>query len=237
MHAERDASPWVLRFAPLLQTGAAVLDVACGAGRHTRLFLDRGHPVTALDVDVSGLEDLRGHPELELIQADLESGAPWPLPGRRFGAVIVTNYLWRPLWPRLLDAVGEGGVLLYETFARGNEAYGRPSNPAFLLAPGELLEAVRGRLQVVGYEHGYVERPRPAIKQRVCAVRTDLPATLYPAPELPSAAGAVAPGRGAISPVPAAHQAVAFLPHVPEIPGGARHAEPRLQGTPRPRSR
>jgi SAM-dependent methyltransferase len=180
MHAGPEASAWVTRFVPLLQPGAAVLDVACGAGRHTRLFLDRGHAVTAIDVDVSGLDDLRLNPRLETVEADLEQGPPWPLPGRRFGAVIVTNYLWRPLLPRLLDAVGEGGVLLYETFARGNEAYGRPSNPDFLLAPGELLEAVRGRLQVVAYEHGYLERPRPAVKQRLCAVHAARPVALCP---------------------------------------------------------
>ena len=96
--------------------------------------------MTAVDRDVSGLEDLRGQPQLELVEADLE-GAPWPLPGRRFGAVIVTNYLWRPLFPSILDSVDEGGVLLYDTFARGNEAYGRPTNPDFLLEPGELIEA------------------------------------------------------------------------------------------------
>jgi SAM-dependent methyltransferase len=180
MHAGPEASAWVTRFAPLLQPGTAVLDVACGAGRHTRLFLDRGHAVTAIDVDVSGLDDLRLNPRLEIVEADLEQGAPWPLPGRRFGAVIVTNYLWSPLLPRLLDAVGEGGVLLYETFARGNEAYGRPSNPDFLLAPGELLEVVRGRLQIVAYEHGYTEQPRPAVKQRLCAVRADTPVALCP---------------------------------------------------------
>lgn len=155
-----------------------MLDLACGRGRHARLFLERGHPVTAVDIDVSGLADLHGQPQLEVIRADLES-APWPLPGRRFGAVVVTNYLWRPLFGTILDAIDDGGVLLYETFALGNEAYRRPSNPDFLLAPGELLEAVRGRLRVVAYEHGHVDRPRPAIKQRLCAVRTDQPAPLY----------------------------------------------------------
>ena len=126
------AFPWIVRFAPLARQGAPVLDLACGSGRHARLFLERGHPVTAVDVDLSGLEDLREHPALELVQADLED-APWPLPGRRFGVVVVTNYLWRPLFPMILDAVDDGGMLLYETFALGNEAYGRPSNPDFLL--------------------------------------------------------------------------------------------------------
>lgn len=170
--------PWIVRFAPLVRREAPVLDVACGAGRHTRLFLERGHAVTAVDVDVSGLADLHKQPGLEAVEADLERAA-WPLPGRRFGAVVVTNYLWRPLFGTILDAVDEGGVLLYETFALGNEAYGRPSNPNFLLEPGELIDRVHGRLQVVAYEHGRMDQPRPAIKQRLCAVRTDQPVPLY----------------------------------------------------------
>jgi SAM-dependent methyltransferase len=169
--------PWILRFAPAARQGAPVLDLACGGGRHTRPFLERGHAVTAVDMDVSGLADLREHPRLEVIQADLEK-RPWPLPERRFGVVVVTNYLWRPLFPMILDAVAEGGMLLYETFARGNEAHGCPTNPDFLLKAGELLEVVRGRLQVVAYEHGYLELPRPAIKQRLCAVRTERPVPL-----------------------------------------------------------
>jgi SAM-dependent methyltransferase len=169
--------PWIVRFAPLARQATPVLDLACGGGRHARLFLERGHPVTAVDIDVSGLADLQGDPGLDVIQADLEN-APWPLPGRRFGAVVVTNYLWRPLFPMILDAVDEGGILLYETFALGNEAYGRPTNPDFLLRPGELLEVVRGRLQIVAYEHGRIDQPRPAIKQRLCAVRIDRPVPL-----------------------------------------------------------
>ena len=178
MPADREPSRWITRFAPLVRPGAAVLDLACGGGRHARLFLARGHPVTAIDLDVSGLEDLQEPPELELVQADLEDGSPWPLPGRRFGAVVVTNYLWRALFPPILASIDEGGVLLYETFARGNEAYGHPRNPDFLLEPGELIEVVRGRLHIVAYEHGYIERPRPSIRQRLCAVRTDRPVPL-----------------------------------------------------------
>jgi SAM-dependent methyltransferase len=174
--------PWVVRFAPLVPPGAAVLDLACGAGRHTRLFLERGHPVTAVDVDISGLDDLRQHSLLEIVQADLEDGSPWPLPNRRFGAVIVTSYLWRPLFELILDSIEEGSVLLYETFARGNEAFGRPTNPDFLLRPGELIEVVRGRLQIVAYEHGYVDHPRPAVKQRLCAARTERALPLLPTP-------------------------------------------------------
>ena len=179
MHTDSEPSRWITRFAPLVRPGAAILDLACGGGRHTRWFHARGHPVTAVDLDLSGLEDLRGRPELELLQADLE-GAPWPLPDRRFGAVIVTNYLWRPLFPTILDSVDRDGVLLYDTFARGNEAYGKPSNPDFLLEPGELIELVRDRLQVVAYEHGQIERPQPAIKQRLCAVCGDRPVALSP---------------------------------------------------------
>ena len=171
-------SPWIQRFAPLVPAGTPVLDLAAGGGRHARLFLARGHPVTALDRDLSGLADLGAPRACEIVQADLENGAPWPLAGRRFGAVVVVNYLWRPLLPDLVASVGAGGILLYETFALGNEAYGRPRNPDFLLRPGELLEAVRSELQIVAYEHGLLERPRRAVKQRICALRCDRPAPL-----------------------------------------------------------
>jgi SAM-dependent methyltransferase len=171
-------STWIVRFAPLVGARAPVLDLACGRGRHTRFFLERGHPVTAVDIDVSGLDDLRGRAGLEVVRADLEEGSPWPLGDRRFGAVVVTNYLWRPLFPNIIDSVDAGGVLLYETFAVGNEVYGMPTNPDFLLRPGELIEVVHGRLQIVAYEHGCLDEPRPAIKQRLAAVRSDQPVGL-----------------------------------------------------------
>src|SRR3954463_12869725 len=135
MHTTLEPSPWVRRFAPLVTAGGAVLDIACGGGRHLRLFAAAGHPVTGIDRDLSGLADLAGSdlagmPGIELIQADLEGGRPWPLPSaRRFAAVIVTNYLYRPLLSALPDLLEPGGVLIYETFARGNERFGRPSSP------------------------------------------------------------------------------------------------------------
>ena len=180
-------SPWIVRFAALVTAGAPALDLACGQGRHARFLLERGHPVTAVDIDVSGLEDLGDHPRLEIVRADLEDGSPWPLAGRRFGAVVVTNYLWRPLFAHIIDAVAKDGLLLYETFAAGNEAYGRPSNPDFLLRPGELIELVRGRLQIVAYEHGYEQQPRPMVRQRICAVLGERPVALSVEPAAASA--------------------------------------------------
>jgi SAM-dependent methyltransferase len=162
-------SSWVQRFGAALPAGP-VLDVACGGGRHLRHFRALGHDVTGVDRDLSGLADLAGAAGVELIQADLETGAPWPLGDRRFAGVIVTHYLWRPLLPAIVGAVGPGGWLLYETFALGQERYGKPRNPDFLLAPGELLEAVRGHLTVIAYEHG--TRPDPlAVVQRIAARR------------------------------------------------------------------
>jgi SAM-dependent methyltransferase len=165
-----DPSPWVVRFASLVSSGGNVLDVACGSGRHTRLFLERGHRVVAIDRDLSGLADLAEQARLERVETDLEEGGPFVLSGRRFAAVVVANYLHRPLLPSLVAAVDADGVFVYETFAAGNERFGRPTNPDFLLRPGELLDAVRGRLRVIAYEDVIVDRPSPAAIQRVCAV-------------------------------------------------------------------
>ncbi|HLS84833.1 MAG TPA: class I SAM-dependent methyltransferase [Burkholderiales bacterium] len=156
-------SPWVVRWAPEVKRGP-VLDVACGGGRHAVFFRDRGFEVVAVDRAPVALE------RIEFVQADLEDGRPWPFAGRRFGAVVVVNYLHRPLFPHLLAALDEGGVLLYDTFMVGNERFGRPSNPAFLLRPGELLAAF-DPLEVLGFEEGEVSEPRPAMKQRLCARR------------------------------------------------------------------
>ena len=171
-HGRLDApSPWVVRFAPAVPERGAVLDLACGTGRHARHFLQRGHPVTAVDRYGAGVADLLGSAGFTLIEADLESGGAWPAGERKFAAVVVTNYLYRPILPDIVGAVAEGGVLIYETFAEGNARFGRPSNPDFLLRPGELLRAVAGELTVVAYEHGEVARPAPALVQRICACR------------------------------------------------------------------
>lgn len=167
----RGPSPWVERFAGLVPAGGGVIDLACGDGRHGRLFLALGHKVTFLDADVAGVEDLRDHDRVEIVAADLEAGGRWPLSGREFAGVVVANYLWRPILPDIVALVAPGGVLIYETFARGNERFGKPRNPDYLLRPGELKAAVAGSLSVVDYEHGEVEDPRPAVLQRIAAVR------------------------------------------------------------------
>jgi SAM-dependent methyltransferase len=141
-----------------------VLDLACGSGRHARLLAHLGYSVTAVDREPQVIESVR------FIQADLEHGSPWPLPGERFQGIVVTNYLHRPLFPVLADALAPGGVLIYETFMLGNERYGRPSNPAFLLRPGELWQAFGG-LHVIAFEQGAVAEPKPAMIQRLCAMR------------------------------------------------------------------
>lgn len=164
-------SPWVERFAPQVPAGGGVADIACGSGRHGRLFLDRGHPVLFADRDASRVADLAGRKGVEIAEADFEDGGGWPLAGRQFAGVVVTNYLWRPILPRIVALVGPGGLLIYETFAEGNEAYGRPRNPDFLLRAGELFEAVRGRLEVLAYEQCLVERNGPAVVQHIAARR------------------------------------------------------------------
>jgi len=159
-------SSWVTAWAGLVPASAPVLDVAAGSGRHAIFFAERGHRVTALERDTSRLPQREG---LEIVAADLEGEAPWPLPGRRFGAVIVTNYLHRPLIPTLLDSLSAGGVLIYETFMQGNERFGKPDNPDFLLKDGELLELVRGRFSVTAYEARMISEPRMAMVQRIAA--------------------------------------------------------------------
>jgi SAM-dependent methyltransferase len=169
-------SEWVRRWAHLVPAGGRVLDVACGSGRHARFLAGLGLRVLGVDRDPGALA---GVPGVEARVADLEAG-PWPLEGERFDAVVVVNYLHRPLFPRLAESLAAGGVLIYETFALGNERHGRPSNPDFLLQPNELLERTRA-LRPVAFEQGTVVRPKPAVVQRLCAVReSEWPPALEP---------------------------------------------------------
>lgn len=162
-------STWLTRWAHLIRPAGRVLDLACGSGRHAAWLAGQGFAVLGVDRDALAVEGLPAGVEGRL--ADLEQGS-WPLADAgRFDAVVVTNYLHRPLWPHLLDALAPGGVLIYETFAVGNETVGKPSRPDFLLRPGELLDVTRGALRVVGYEDGTLEAPRVAFVQRICAVR------------------------------------------------------------------
>jgi SAM-dependent methyltransferase len=163
-------SPWVLRWSGLAAPGGTLLDVACGGGRHLRWFHARGHRVTGVDRSAEALGTLAAlaRDGAELVEADIEAG-PWPFAGRTFDIVVVTHYLWRPRLSDIVAAVAPGGVLVYETFAAGNEAFGRPTRPDFLLRPGELLEACRD-LHVVAYEHGFLEAPARVV-QRIAAIR------------------------------------------------------------------
>jgi SAM-dependent methyltransferase len=169
-HAAAVPSPWIARFAHLVPPGARVLDLACGLGRHARYFAERGCRVLAVDRDRAALASMEGVAGIETCAADLE-GAPWPFADQRFDALVVTHYLHRPLFPHLVAALADDGTLLYETFARGNEAYGRPSNPDFLLEPAELLRLADHGLTVVAFEQGHVAAgERGAVVQRLAAV-------------------------------------------------------------------
>ncbi|MGQ3301320.1 class I SAM-dependent methyltransferase [Reyranella sp.] len=161
-------SSWIATWAGLIPPGAPILDLAAGNGRHTAYFASRGHRVTAVDRDVSALV---ASDTVEVVAADLEDGSPWPLAGRRFGAIVVTNYLHRPLFPALFAALQPGGILLYETFMEGNERFGKPSRPDFLLKDGELLDLVRGRFSVTAYEARMISQPKMAMVQRIAARR------------------------------------------------------------------
>ena len=168
---EHAPSAWVRRFAPLIQQGGHVLDLAAGGGRHTRLLLDMGFRVMAVDRNVDALRALAGA-RCSVRELDLESGVPEDALGARGGGydgIVVTNYLHRPLLPVLVQTLVPGGVVIYETFAAGNERFGRPSNPDFLLRPGELLRAFAA-LTVIAFEQGEVSLPRPAVVQRIAAV-------------------------------------------------------------------
>jgi SAM-dependent methyltransferase len=160
-------SSWVARWAHLVEPSQAILDVACGTGRHVKLFVDKGCIVTALDISVESLQAVAAHsPSARIIQADIEN-APWPLEGETFDAVVVTNYLWRPLFPQLLASLKDGGILIYETFAVGNETVGKPSRPDFLLKGKELL-SLCAELHVIAYEDGFLDSPDRFV-QRIVA--------------------------------------------------------------------
>ncbi|MEY5098651.1 MAG: hypothetical protein RJA36_1370 [Pseudomonadota bacterium] len=194
-HDNQAPSEWVRRWSHLIPDrpgGARVLDLACGRGRHSRWLMRQGHQVTAVDRDaeaLAGLAELA--PWVRTLQADLEH-APWPLAGREFEAVVVTNYLWRPLWPDILASLAPGGLLVYETFAHGNASVGKPARPDFLLQPGELLQVCAG-LRVVGFEDGFLHHPERYV-QRIAAVREPALAD----PGTVGAAGAAAPPRYAL---------------------------------------
>ena len=168
-HRSRIPSPWITRHAGLIAAGGHVLDLACGGGRHARYLRGRGLRLTAIDIDTSGIADLADDPLVDIVEMDLERPGATPLAGRRFDAVVVTDYLFRPLLVPLVDCLEPGGVFVYETFARGNERFGRPRNPDFLLKRGELLALAEDRLTVVAYEHRAIPPPTQKIVQRLCA--------------------------------------------------------------------
>lgn len=167
------ASPWVRRFAKVIPRDGRVLDLACGAGRHTALLASLGHQILAVDQDISAVEPLQSS-SIQIQALDLE-GSDWPLLNQQFSAIVVTNYLYRPFLDELPKMLAEGGVLIYETFANGNAEFGKPSNPNFLLKPGELLDlAQHSGLKVIAYEDIYLDQPKPAMVQRICAVKGHL---------------------------------------------------------------
>ena len=170
LHGQEPTSAWVARWSHLLAAGSSVLDIACGHGRHMRHFAALGHSVIGIDRNPDAIAAVT--PFGQSICADIENG-PWPLSGQTFGGVIVTNYLWRPLWPQILASVASGGVLIYETFAAGNETVGKPSRSDFLLQPGELLMACKD-LRVIAFEEGFLVQPARFV-QRIAAVRAPYP--------------------------------------------------------------
>jgi SAM-dependent methyltransferase len=165
-------SDWVVRYASLIRPAGKVLDVACGSGRHARFLAESGFQVEAVDRDAQVLSELAVEPAINVRCLDLEEAA-WPYRQASFDAVVVTNYLHRPLFPYLLSVLASGGVLIYETFSLGNESLGRPRNPDFLLRPGELLEHVQPMMEVNAFEELCVLNPKPAVVQRICATRRD----------------------------------------------------------------
>ena len=167
-----EPAEWVRHYSGIICRGGTVLDLACGAGRHTRMLLERGKIVTALDRDTSQIVDLSETRNLKIVEHDLEGSAAWPFGSRVFDGIVVVNYLFRPLFPMIIDALAGNGVLIYQTFAIGNEKYGHPRNPNYLLAKNELLDAFGKELNVVKFNQGYIGRPSPAIVQRICCINS-----------------------------------------------------------------
>lgn len=164
----RAISPWIEKYAQLILKEKPVLDLACGRGRHCLYLLAAGYEVTAVDIDTSSVAAYEGREGLSIVQADLEKNR-WPFPGGSFSGIVVVNYLWRPLFADIAAALSPGGILLYDTFAQGNEKFGRPSNPDFLLAPGELAEVFGRDLNVIDFFEGRVDMPNPAYRQSIVA--------------------------------------------------------------------
>ena len=179
LHGTEPPSDWVKRWSHLVKPQGRMLDVACGYGRHANYFSELNHLVTLVDRSQESMDAITLPPQVcEKVVADIENG-PWPFAGRQFDAIVVTNYLWRPLMPSLLASLAPGGVLLYETFAQGNETVGKPSRPDFLLRPGELITVCKD-LVVVAFEDGFIQAAggKPArFIQRVAAVRQDAEGT------------------------------------------------------------
>ncbi len=177
-HGGGAPSAWVSRFLPLVCKAGRVLDLACGGGRHAKLAAGLGHQVTALDRNRDALAGLAGLHGVTVIEHDLEAdGAIWPFDAGTFDGIVVTNYLHRPLMADILAALAPGGVLIYETFAAGNETYGKPSRPDFLLQPGELLEVCKN-LTIVAFEQGRETAPTDSVRQRICTVRGGVPSEI-----------------------------------------------------------
>ena len=168
---QKTPSAWVETHVGLIRPSGRVLDLACGSGRHARYLADLGFRVVAVDIDLTGVTEIATDERVELIEADLENDA-WPFVDMRFDGIVVCNYLHRPHFPLLINALDDAGVLVFDTFAVGNERFGKPRNPDFLLRPGELLDAFSTSLSVVAYEHGRVDEPSPGVRQRLCAIRS-----------------------------------------------------------------
>jgi SAM-dependent methyltransferase len=182
LHETAPASAWVRRFTPLIRPRGRVLDLAAGRGRHTILLREGGFSVVAADRDTTALAAFASDPLCTIRTIDLEDGTQWVL-GEAYDGIVVANYLHRPLFPALIAALAPGGILIYETFAVGNERFGKPHNPDFLLRPGELLDAFGTALSVIAFEQGIVERPKPAAIQRIAAAKGNQPQPLPPPAE------------------------------------------------------